>query len=366
MDSLRADHVGSLLRPAELVQARESYEAGALEPAKLTEIEDQAILAALQRQQAAGVGVYTDGEFRRGVYMTVLTDALEGFMPGVGPRMTWRVDSGEVPEHAANFTLGVVTAPLRAKRRIAGREAAFLREHAPGPVKVCLPSPAHFRRAYQPEHSGSAYPDAEAFLRELTGILANEAAALAADGVTYLQVDAPTYSGLLDTEASAGLSPAARDAALAAMIAGDNAIIDAARKAGARTGVHVCRGNASGAWLASGGYEPIAEQVFGQLRCERLLLEYDTARAGGFEPLRLVPADKTVVLGLVSTKTGRLESREELLRRIEDAARYVPVERLALSPQCGFASNFRGNPLTEDDQWRKLELVASVASEVWG
>jgi 5-methyltetrahydropteroyltriglutamate--homocysteine methyltransferase len=155
------------------------------------------------------------------------------------------------------------------------------------------------------------------------------------------------------------------EAALATTIEADNRILDAARAGGAVTAVHVCRGNDQGFWLAQGGYEPIAEQAFGGLRCDRLLLEYDSERAGGFEPLRLVPPDKTVVLGLITTKSGQLEERAGLLRRIEEASRHVPLDRLALSPQCGFASDFRGNPLTEEEQWRKLELVVSVARQVW-
>ncbi len=368
MQTIRADQVGSLLRPPELRQARERFLAGQLERDALTELEDRAITVALERQRSAGIDVYTDGEFRRAAYMTVVTDAIEGFSASeAGPRLAWRADPGrEVPPEVASFTLPVVSDRLRPRRRIAAHEAVFLQAQAPGPFKVTLPSPTHFSpRCFRPGVTDRAYASPSEMTRDLATILAEEAAYLAREGVGYLQVDSPTYSAWLDRAAAQEQGPTSAQR-LAEAIAADNAIIEAAQAGGAVTALHICRGNASGAWLTSGGYEPIAEQVFGELRCDRLLLEYDTERAGGFEPLRLVPAPKLVVLGLVSTKYGQLESRDQLLRRIEAASAFVPVERLALSPQCGFASNFRGNPLTEEEQWRKLELVASVAREVWG
>jgi methionine synthase II (cobalamin-independent) len=204
-------------------------------------------------------------------------------------------------------------------------------------------------------------------LQDITRILSDEAAQLAREGVGYVQVDSPTDTQFLDPEwdhwfPQHGLD---KDRLLDDAISSDNSILDAAHTGGAMTGVHLCRGNGMGAWLSTGGYDPIAEKVFG-LHADYLLLEYDTERAGSFEPLRSVPADKVVVLGLVSTKIPELESRDDLRRRIDAASAFVPMERLALSPQCGFASDFRGNPITVDDQWRKLELVASIAEEVWG
>lgn len=369
MNEFRADQVGSLLRPPELLRAWDRLFAGQIEPAALAEIEDRAILDALDRQRRTGIDVFTDGEFRRLVYLNCFVDAVDGMALGAGPKLVWRTDPGrEVPAEMANFRTAAVVDKLRPKGRIAGKESAFLREHAPGPVKLTLPSPAHFvSRGYQPGSSDLAYPDPAELARDVEAILAAEAADLAAEGVGYIQVDSPTYSiwfdlDHLEQQRAWGMQS---DDLLNEMIAGDNAVLDAARVGGALTAVHICRGNASGAWLATGGYEPVAEQLFGELRCDRLLLEYDSDRAGGFEPLRLVPAPKTVVLGLVSTKYGALETRADLMRRIDEAARYVPLDRLAISPQCGFASNFRGNPLSEDEQWRKLELVASVADEVW-
>jgi 5-methyltetrahydropteroyltriglutamate--homocysteine methyltransferase len=367
---IRAEHVGSLLRPPQLQQARARYFAGQLDAAALEEIENDAIISAIDAQRSVGVDVYTDGEFRRVVYMTALVEAVDGFTLGLGPKLAWRSDPGrDVPPEMREFALPLVTARLRQRRRIAEREAAFTRKHAQGAVKVTLPSPAHFSSgSYQPGVTDRSYPRRADLTEDVAAILAAEAGHLAAEGVGYIQVDAPTYSVWVDpdmlvSQYGPGVDP---DALFDEMTAGDNAILDAARAAGAHTAVHICRGNGSGAWLASGGYEPIAEKLFSRLRCDRLLLEYDTDRAGDFRPLRFVPPSTTVVLGLVSTKWGALEAPDDLLRRIDDAARFVPLERLALSPQCGFASIFLGNPLTADEQWRKLELVVSVARQVWG
>ena len=257
---------------------------------------------------------------------------------------------------------------LAARGRIAAVESAFLLRHAGGPFKVTLPSPLLFAQVgYQPGRTDAVYPSRQDLLAEGAGILADEARALAEEGVPYVQVDAPAYMRWLDPAAvsaqrAAGVDPSRL---LDAAIDADNLILDAARSGGAVTGVHLCRGNSRGRWLVEGGYDPIAEQLFNRLRCDRLLLEYDTPRAGTFAPLRFVPAGRIVVLGLITTKSGELEPAEEIVRRIDAASRILPLEQLALSPQCGFASSQAGNPLTHDQQWRKLELVARVAREVW-
>jgi 5-methyltetrahydropteroyltriglutamate--homocysteine methyltransferase len=368
MNTLYADQIGSLLRPLELIQAWGQLFAGQLAPDRLEEIEDHAIEEALRQQERTGIGIYTDGEFRRIVYLTSLAQAVDGFVMGRGDRLPWKATGRDVPREMQEFTLPVVTERLRLKFRISGKEAAFMREHAPGPFKITLPSPAHFvQGSWKPGISDAAYPTPYELMSHIAQILAAEAAQLASEGVSYIQVDSPTYTQFADPEwndwfAQHGLD---KDRLLDEAIASDNSILDAARSAGATTAVHLCRGNGMGAWLSSGGYDPIADKVFA-LRADRLLLEYDTDRAGTFEPLRNVPSDKVVVLGLVSTKVPELESRDDLRRQIDAAAAYVPLERLALSPQCGFASDFRGNPITADDQWRKLVLVASVAEEVWG
>src|SRR5262245_10882131 len=370
VDALRAEQVGSLLRPAQLQQAWGQVFAGQLDRDALTGIEDRAIVAALEGQRSTGIDVYTDGELRRAVYMTGLVDALDGITPGQGPKLHWKADPGrEVPREMREFALAAVTGRLRPKGRIAAREASFMREHSPGPFKVTLPSPAHFTSSgFKQGITDRFYASRAELADDLASILATEAGSLAADGVGYIQVDSPTYSIWFDPDSLAETrsSGVDTDGLLDQMIDADNTILDAAKAGGAVTAVHICRGNGSGAWLSTGSYEPVAEQLFNDLHADRLLLEYDTDRAGGFEPLRLVPADKTVVLGLVNTKWADLEPRDGLLRRIDEAARLVPLDRLAISPQCGFASNFLGNPLTEDEQWRKLELVASVARQVWG
>jgi 5-methyltetrahydropteroyltriglutamate--homocysteine methyltransferase len=368
MEIVRADQVGSLLRPPELLQAWGQLFAGQLAPERLEEVEDRAIEAALEQQRRTGIGIHTDGEFRRIVYLTSLAQAVDGFVMGQGDHLPWKATGRDVPREMQEFTLPVVTERLRLKFRVSGKESEFMRAHAPGPVKITMPSPLHFvHGSWKPGLSDAAYPSPYDLMSDIARILSDEAAQLASEGVAYIQVDAPTYTQFVDPEwddwfLQHGLD---KKRLLDEAIAADNSILDAARAGGAVTAVHLCRGNGMGAWLCTGGYDPIAQRVFG-LHADRLLLEYDTDRAGTFEPLRNVPAETLVVLGLVSTKVPELESRDDLRRRIDAASAYVPMERLALSPQCGFASDFRGNPITEDDQWRKLELVASVAQEVWG
>jgi 5-methyltetrahydropteroyltriglutamate--homocysteine methyltransferase len=360
----RADQVGSLLRPDGLMKARRQRAEGRLSVEELRALEDEAILDALEHQRRAGVDVYVDGEFRRTGWMTGFADAVEGFTPAGRAMLPWKGGTGAEGE-SPNVRLA--TRKITPKARMAEQEARFLKEHAPGPFKITLPSPISFvlhgwRRGYSDE----AYREPKELLADAAAIIAAEAEKLREEGVPYLQIDAPMYTHWIDESLRAeyereGL---ALDTLLHDAIAADNAILDAAGD-GIVTAVHLCRGNSMGRWLAEGGYDAIAETLLTQLRCDRLLLEYDSPRAGSFRPLRLISEDKVVVLGLLTTKTGELESRDELLRRIEEASTHLPLERLALSPQCGFASSGRGNPLSEEEQWRKLELVGSVADEVW-
>src|SRR5205814_312643 len=246
----------------------------------------------------------------------------DGFVMGQGDRLPWKATGRDVPREMQEFTLPVVTERLRLKFRVSGKESAFMRTHAPGPFKITMPSPLHFvYGSWKPGVSDAAYPSPDDLMSDIARILSDEAAQLASEGVTYIQVDAPTYTQFVDPEwddlfVQHGLD---KDRLLDQAIAADNSILDAARSGGAITGVHLCRGNGMGAWLSTGGYDPIADKVFG-LHADRLLLEYDTDRAGSFEPLRNVPADKVVVLGLVSTKVPELESRDELRRRIDAAS----------------------------------------------
>lgn len=362
----RADQVGSLLRPPELVDAKLGRRPVGGD--ELRELEDRAIKDALARQRQTGIQVYTDGEFRRRNYMTGFWEAIEGFIP-VKPdeyQLRWR---GQAIEDYPRTMTYLVGGTLRPKRRLAGQEAAFLKQQAPGPFKITLPG-THMIGGFgfKPGLTDRLYGSRHELLLALADILHQEIAALIADGVPYVQMDAPSYAMFVDDGSRAALGQSGVDLhqALAEAIEADNAAVAGLAREGVTLAIHLCRGNSGGQWLAEGSYEAIAEQLFNGLEHDTFLLEYDTDRAGGFEPLRFMPRGKTVVLGMVTTKRGELESRDGLVRRIDEAARYVPVENLALSPQCGFASSIPGNPLTPDEQWRKLELVADTPRAVWG
>ena len=366
--SYRADHVGSLLRPDEVKQARVSFSEGSINSNQLKEVEDKAVLAALERQKSSGIDVFTDGEFRRGGFQNDLVEAVEGFMPSDSPAVvrTW-LGPGGVPQEQG--TRQVVGAMLRQTRRLTGKQTPFVMANAPGPVKVTVPSPSQFPAiSYLAGITDQFYPTRSDLIRELSGIVKSEVAALADDGVAYIQLDAPRYSYYVETKWREHLRGLGEDPDRMFMeaVAADSHCIDGAKREGLTVALHICRGNNESKWYAEGGYEPIAEQLFGSLDVDRFLLEYDTDRAGTFEPLRFVPPGKDVVLGLVSTKLAQIESQDDLLRRIEEASQHVPIERLSLSPQCGFASTAAGNLMTQDDQWRKLELVVETARKVWG
>ncbi len=365
MDALyRADQVGSFLRPPELLESRR---AAARDPERLRALEDRHILRVLAQQQELGFEIFTDGELRRRNFMSDFTDAVEGFDHGDAVARTWQ--AGAAAGAPVSSVTGIVTAKLRQLRRLTAHEVPFLRAHSPGAIKVTLPSATQFPAiAYKREVTDEVYPSHSALLWDIVPIMKAEVAALVADGVQYVQIDAPRYSYYVDPKwrdfvrTEMGLEP---DAALDEAVRADNACLEGAHRAGLTLAMHLCRGNNRSHWYAEGGYDPIAEKLFGTLQVDRFLLEYDDERSGTFEPLRFIPRGKTVVLGLVSSKRPQLESKRELIRRIEEAARYVPLENLALSPQCGFASTMEGNLLSEDDQWAKLRLVVETAQEVW-
>jgi 5-methyltetrahydropteroyltriglutamate--homocysteine methyltransferase len=367
-EAFRADHVGSFLRPAEVKEARTAFREGRLPLEQLRHVEDRAIVAALERQRSIGVDIFTDGELRRTGFQNDLLEAVEGFVATAHPAVVriWQGPGGEPQEQG---TRQVVGAKLRPVRRLAEHQTLFLKAHAPGPVKVTLPSPNQFPAiSFQAGVTDQFYPTRSDLLWELVSIIKREIAALVEDGVPYIQVDEPRYSYYVDAKWRQHLRDLGEDpdTTFNEAIAADNACLEGVRRQGLTVAMHMCRGNNESKWYAEGGYEPIAEKLFGTLAVDRFLLEYDTERAGTFEPLRFMPRDKMVVLGLVSSKTPRLESQDELLRRIDEASRYVPIENLALSPQCGFASTAAGNLLTEEEQWRKLELVVTTARKVWG
>ena len=360
----RADQVGSFLRPAELLEARR---AAAPDPERLRALEDRHILRVLATQRELGFEVFTDGELRRKNFMSDFTDAVEGFDHGDAVARAWQA-GGTVAPPVSSVT-GIVTARLRQLRRLTAHELPFLKAHSPGAIKMTLPSATQFPAiAYKRGVTDPVYPSHSALLWDVVAIMRGEVQALVAEGVQYVQIDAPRYSYYVDPRwrdwirTEMGLDPAA---ALDEAVRADNACLEGARRAGVTLAIHLCRGNNRSHWYAEGGYDPIAEQLFGTLQVDRFLLEYDDERSGTFEPLRLVPRGKTVVLGLVSSKRSPLESRDELMRRIEAAARYVPLEHLALSPQCGFASTMDGNLIEEADQWAKLRLVVETARAVW-
>jgi 5-methyltetrahydropteroyltriglutamate--homocysteine methyltransferase len=361
---LRADHVGSLLRPPELLAARAELAAGRLTANQLRVLEDGAILTALERQRRLGLQICSDGEMRRGSWLTDMAEAVEGFVPHK-VELEWKGPGGGGEGSSAN----VVGGALRKIRKLTGRELPFLKRHAPVPFKVTLPAPSNFvLSSYKRGITEPFYPTRADLLREVTGIIRDEVRWLAAEGVRYIQFDAPYYSHYLDPLQrdrlrEDGVDP---DREFAAAVSADNAAWNEAPRDRVTRGLHICRGNSRSRWYTEGGYDAIAERLFNTIEADVFLLEYDDERAGGFEPLRLVPPETTVVLGLVTTKRPDLESQDELRRRIDDAARYVALDNLALSPQCGFASVAAGNLLSPDDQWRKLELVVDTARKVWG
>jgi 5-methyltetrahydropteroyltriglutamate--homocysteine methyltransferase len=375
----RADQVGSFLRPQAVKDARAAHERGELPLEELRAIEDREILRVLEMQKQVGMDIFSDGEFRRGGWASDFQDAMDGYVPGAPPvTMTWHAPTSgtavqEAPAGAAAAGLGggprVIGEKLRQKRRLTEHEAAFLNQHVPGQFKMTMPAASYVvTRGYKPGVTDKVYATRKALLEDAAGIINAELKALLDEGVPYLQLDNPHYPDYISDERreqwrSLGVEA---DQALQDDIAADNASLAGVDRSRATVGMHLCRGNGPlGRWHTAGGYERIAEAVFGSLDVDRFLLEYDSVRAGGFEPLRFVPRGKLVVLGLVTTKAAELETADTLLRRIEEASKFVPVEDLALSPQCGFASTLVGNPLTEDEQKRKLELVVEVARRVW-
>jgi 5-methyltetrahydropteroyltriglutamate--homocysteine methyltransferase len=375
----RAEHVGSLLRPKALLDARAGAEgnqyrtvSGPLTYGGLSEIEDAAIREAVRLQEEVGLPVVTDGEFRRRSWFQDFLLALAGtritFVDAahtVSAALPFRDDASAetLPGHIIE-----VHGKLTRERGIFTEHFKFLKNITQRTPKVSLPSPTmlHFwggRAAID----ARVYPDLEEFWADAVAIWIAEITALHALGCSYVQIDDVTFPLLCDPRGQAALRGRGDDPARILATYADvlNRIV-AGAPAGMTLAMHMCRGNNRGKWMGSGGYEYVSEVVFGQIAIANFFMEYDTARAGDFRPLRHLPADKTVVLGLVSTKTPRLESTENLKRRIDEAAQYVPLERLSLSPQCGFASNFAGNPLTIDDERRKLALVVETAREVWG
>lgn len=357
----RSDVVGSLLRPQYLRDAQRQRERGELTAAAYKKVEDRAVDEAVALQQHAGLDVVTDGEMRRYAFFGHLVDALEGFDKYAGWSITFRDGEG----HESTLARPVVVGKLKWRRQMAVEEFTYLRGRTTVPAKVTLVSAQQASAYYDPDKSKGAYATRDAYLADLVDFTRREIAELGRLGCEYVQIDAPQYAALLDEKIRDGYRQRGSDPdrMLAASVELDNAIV--AGHTGMTFGIHICRGNYQSMFYASGGYDRIAEQVFGRSRFDRFLLEYDDERSGTFEPLRHVPDGRVVVLGLVSSKQSRMETAENLKARIREASNYVPLDRLALSPQCGFASTHEGNRISPDVQKQKLELVGRVAREIW-
>jgi len=362
----RADHVGSLLRPASLHAARARRKAGDIGDEELKAVEDLCIGEVVALQEAAGLEGITDGEFRRAMWHTDFLTGFDGIAAtGDQYAVTFKGEHGEL---AGTSSMLSVTGKVRRSRPVMVDHFRFLKSVTSRTPKFCIPAATYLhmrggRKVVSPE----VYPDMDEFWADVAAAYQAEIADLAAAGCTYLQVDDVSFAFLCDQSIREqvrrdGEDPDALPGLYARII---NSLI-AGRPVGMSVTVHTCRGNHRSMWMAEGGYEPIAEAVFGQLEVDGIFLEYDSERAGGFEPLRYAPRGRRVVLGLVSTKRPELESKDALKRRIDEASKFVDLDDLCLSPQCGFASTEAGNEISEDHERRKLELIVQVAEEVWG
>lgn len=361
MTTFRSDVIGSLLRPDYLKQARKQRASGELGHADFKKIEDRAVNEAIALQIESGLDVITDGEMRRYAFFGHLIDAVEGYDKFGGWAIPFHDDEG----NELIFKRPVVVSQLRRVRPLCEEEYTYVRARTEHPSKVTLISAQQAAAYYDAQKSKDAYATIDAYLADVVDILSREVEELIRVGCTYIQIDAPQYAALLDPAIREGYRQRGNDPdrLLDRCIELDNAVIG--NHPGITFGIHLCRGNNQSKYYASGGYDPISS-VFSRTRFDRFLLEYDDERSGGFEPLQHVPEDRTVVLGLITSKKPMLESKDELKARIQDASKYVPLERLALSSQCGFASTEEGNLLTPEQQAAKLRLVSETAKEVWG
>lgn len=373
----RADQVGSLLRPPELIQARSDFEAKKINADELRAAEDQAIATIVKRQEACGFQVVVDGEFRRENWWIDFVRGLSGVeiqegqvsQAFVAPKPN---DCGHDHAHDEGWKYVpknvITTGKLGLPHSVSSSDFKYLQSQTSRVAKVTLPSPTrlHFHGG-RDAVSRQAYPDIEEFFADVVKIYRAEIAALEAAGCRYIQIDDPLMTYFISDRMRAeviaiGDDPEVR---MRRYVELTNACISQ-RGPDTAIGIHVCRGNSRSGWLAEGGYQRIAEAVLGGIHVDHFLLEYDDERSGDFEPLKAVPEGVKVVLGLVTTKFGQLEKTEDLLRRIKEASQFIPLENLAISPQCGFASTVDGNIITHDDQWRKLERVVEVSRMVWG
>ena len=378
LSNVRTDVVGSLLRPERLKRARRRFDAGETGAGELRAAEDECIREAVGMQEAAGLGVVTDGEFRRLNFQDSFGACVEGFR-SVAPRMEILEDQARHGKALQRWDVrrdaaaGVpvwhrlpAAERLRLVRNLPLDEYRYVSTVAHAPAKVTLIGPDRISQRFDHEGSRDVYATPDEFLDHVVAMEQAMVASLVEAGCAYVQIDAPGYTAYVDEPSLEAMRQRGEDpdANLERSIAADNRLLEAF--GGAVSGIHLCRGNQRSMWHREGSYDAVAERLFSGLKHRRLLLEYDSERAGGFEPLRFVPKGTVVVLGLVSTKTPEPESVDHLKRRIDDAARFLPLEQLAVSPQCGFSSDVVGNLLTEDDQKRKLDRVVETARQVWG
>jgi methionine synthase II (cobalamin-independent) len=361
----RADHVGSLLRPQELLAARARHQAGEISAVALRDVEDRSIREAVALQESIGLRGITDGEYRRTYFHIDFLEKLDGITVRGGIATKFHRHDKEIDFAPPRLE---VVGRLRRSRPIAGPDFDFLKAATKQTPKLCIPSPTmvHFRGG-RGAIDRTVYPDMEEFFADLARVYREEIADLAARGCTYLQLDDTNLAYLCDEKLRQGARDRGDDPdqlphIYARLI--NDAIRDRPRSM--TVCIHLCRGNFRSAWVAEGGYDPVAEPLFSEIAVDGYFLEYDTPRAGDFAPLRYLPKGKSLVLGLVTTKTPELESPDDLKRRIDSAARYVPMEQLAVSPQCGFSSTVHGNDISVETEIAKLRLIVDVARQVWG
>ena len=377
--NIRNDVVGSLLRPANLKEARVSYDEGRLSATELRAIEDQCIRGAVRLQEEAGLAIVTDGEYRRLNFQDSFGESVSGFdagrpslkfyesrVQGSNPLQRWEIpDQGEHKSTAVAQRRPVVE-KLRLSRNAPLEEYRFVSQIAQRPAKVTLIGPDRISQRFDWQNSSAIYSNMDEFMSDVVKVEREMIAALVAGGCRYIQIDAPGYTAYvdkpsLDAMRARGENPHEN---FNRSLKADNAVIDGFDNV--TFGIHLCRGNQRSMWHREGTYDEIAERLLNELKHDRFLFEYDTPRAGGFEPLRFLPKGKIIVLGLVSTKVPQLETIEELKKRIDQASQYAPLEQIAISPQCGFSSDVVGNLISEDDQKRKLARVAETSRQIWG
>jgi 5-methyltetrahydropteroyltriglutamate--homocysteine methyltransferase len=377
LGTIRTDVVGSLLRPEAVKDARARFDEGKLDAAELRALEDQAVRDAVKLQESIGLDVISDGEMRRLNFQDSFGAAVEGYDAGTSTMRdaTRRVEGGtalrrwEVPLHEKGTAIShrrPVKSRLKLKRNVPLEEYKFVAGVAKRPAKVSLIGPDRISQRFEHENSKAVYKDMDAFMADVVAIEREIIKSLADAGCRYVHIDAPGYTAYVDEPTLNQMRSRGEDPKenLARSIKADQTLI--ANFPGVTFGIHLCRGNQRSMWHREGTYDAIAEQLFTQLPYHRFLLEYDSPRAGGFEPLRFMPKGKVAVLGLVSTKVPELEKIDDLKRRIDQAAKFIPLDQIAISPQCGFASDVIGNLISADDQRRKLELVVETARQVWG